>query len=79
MPSISSAKGGHLFIGARATERGTLLLQVRDLTLERRSTVKLESVMKVAVSTLADLAEYRDTDTRQHVLRVARLTPEIAR
>ncbi|NML28791.1 bacteriohemerythrin [Zoogloea dura] len=72
-------RGRHLFVVARATESGTLLLQVRDITLERRSTVKLESVMKVAVSTLADLAEYRDTDTSEHVLRVARLTHEIAR
>ncbi|MBN9698107.1 MAG: bacteriohemerythrin [Zoogloea sp.] len=72
-------RGRHLFITARVTESDTLLLQVRDITLERRSTAKLESVMKVAVSTLANLAEYRDTDTSEHVLRVARLTHEIAR
>ncbi len=71
--------GCHFFIMARVTEGGTLLLQVRDITLERRSTATLENVMKVAVSTLANLAEYRDTDTSEHVLRVARLTHEIAR
>jgi hypothetical protein len=72
-------RGRHLFFMARVTQGGTLVLQVRDITLERRSTAKLESVMKVAVSTLANLAEYRDTDTGEHVLRVARLTHEIAR
>lgn len=76
---IVGERGRHLFVVARSTDSGTLLLQVRDITLERRSTVKLESVMKVAVSTLADLAEYRDTDTSEHVLRVARLAHEIAR
>lgn len=76
---IVGERGRHLFVVARSTDSGALLLQVRDITLERRSTVKLESVMKVAVSTLADLAEYRDTDTSEHVLRVARLAHEIAR
>lgn len=76
---IIGERGRHLFVVGKATDSGNLLLQVRDITLERRSTVKLESVMKVAVSTLADLAEYRDTDTSEHVLRVARLAHEIAR
>lgn len=34
---------------------------------------------KVALVALADLAEYRDCDTGEHVLRVARMTHEIAR
>ncbi|CAK0754122.1 putative two-component system response regulator [Azospirillaceae bacterium] len=33
---------------------------------------------KATVLTLADLAEYKDSDTGEHVLRVARLTGEIA-
>jgi len=42
---------------------------------ERRA----ERTQKVALIALADLAENRDTDTGEHILRVARLTHEITR
>lgn len=38
-----------------------------------------ERTQKVALIALADLAENRDTDTGEHILRVARLTHEITR
>jgi len=38
-----------------------------------------KQAQKVALVALADLAEYRDSDTGEHVLRVARMTYEIAR
>lgn len=40
---------------------------------------KAERTQKVALIALADLAENRDTDTGEHILRVARLTHEITR
>ena len=40
---------------------------------------QIERAQKVAVIALADLAEHRDGNTGEHVLRVARLTHEMAR
>jgi hemerythrin-like metal-binding protein len=40
---------------------------------------RAERAQKVAVIALADLAEHRDRNTGEHVLRVARLTHEMAR
>lgn len=40
---------------------------------------QIERSQKVAVMALADLAEHRDGNTGEHVLRVARLTHEMAR
>ncbi|MBF0354869.1 MAG: bacteriohemerythrin [Alphaproteobacteria bacterium] len=41
--------------------------------------VQLKNAKRATVLALADLAEFRDTDTGEHVMRVARLTQEIAR
>ncbi|WP_168734207.1 bacteriohemerythrin [Pseudothauera nasutitermitis] len=52
------------------------------LTVEmrlRRAEWQIERAQKVAVIALADLAEHRDRATGEHVLRVARLTHEMAR
>jgi hemerythrin-like metal-binding protein len=54
---------------------GGWVLSAQDITDQRRA----ERSQKVAIIALADLAEHRDTDTGEHVLRVARLTHEIAR
>lgn len=45
----------------------------------RRAEWKVERSQKVAVIALADMAEHRDRNTGEHVLRVARLTHEMAR
>ncbi len=60
-------------------EGGGWTLCARDLTEQRRAERSAERVQKIALIALADLAENRDTDTGEHVLRVARLTHEIAR
>jgi|AGTN01.1.fsa_nt_gi hemerythrin-like metal-binding domain len=58
---------------------GGWTLSAQDITEQRRAERKAERSQKVAIIALADLAEHRDTDTGEHVLRVARLTHEIAR
>ena len=49
---------------------------LRSQTLAEKQNVQSQ---KVALVALADLAEYRDTDTGDHVLRVARLCHDITR
>ncbi|CAA6606383.1 conserved hypothetical protein [Rhodospirillaceae bacterium LM-1] len=41
--------------------------------------IQLRNAKRATVLALADLAEFRDTDTGEHVMRVARLTQEITR
>lgn len=55
------------------------MMSALDITEQRRAERRVERAQKVAIVALADLAEHRDTDTGEHVLRVARLTHEIAR
>lgn len=54
-------------------------LSMQDVTEQRQAEWMAERSQKVAVIALADLAEHHDNDTGEHVLRVARLTHEIAR
>ncbi|WP_109120664.1 bacteriohemerythrin [Azospirillum sp. TSO22-1] len=49
------------------------------MTAQRRDARRAERSQKIALVALADLAEHRDNETGKHVLRVARLTHEIAR
>lgn len=58
---------------------GGWVLSAQDVTGQRRDERKAERSQKIALVALADLAEHRDNDTGEHVLRVARLTHEIAR
>ena len=58
---------------------GGWTLSAQDVTERRLAERRAERSQKVAIIALADLAEHRDTDTGEHVLRVARLTHEIAR
>ena len=48
-----------------------------DATEEHRAAERQRSAGRATVLALANLAEYRDTDTGDHVVRVARLTHEI--
>lgn len=61
------------------TPGGGWILSAQDITDQRRAERRAERSQKVAIVALADLAEHRDTDTGEHVVRVARLTHEIAR
>lgn len=51
----------------------------REIVLRKEAEKTLLKAQRVALVALADLAENRDTDTGDHVLRVARMTHEIAR
>jgi hemerythrin-like metal-binding protein len=50
-----------------------------DVTAEHRHAESLKASNKATVLALADLAEFRDTETGDHVVRVACLTQDIAR
>ncbi|MBI5165055.1 MAG: bacteriohemerythrin [Magnetospirillum sp.] len=50
-----------------------------DVTLRRQASERLKAANRATVQALADLAEFRDNDTGDHVVRVARLTHEITR
>lgn len=76
--TVSSAGTVASFALDRVTGGGWTLTG-RDVTAERLAERKAERSQKVALVALADLAEHRDNDTGEHVLRVARLTHEIAR
>ncbi|MEI8395501.1 MAG: bacteriohemerythrin [Rhodospirillaceae bacterium] len=65
----------------KATEalREARVLLQKELA-ERKEAERISlRIQRVALMALADLAEHRDTDTGDHVLRVARMTHEIAR
>lgn len=51
---------------------------IEDTHRRRPEEERLKRVFRATVMALADLTEYRDNDTGEHVLRVARLTHEIA-
>ncbi|CAA7618658.1 hypothetical protein MCP1_220074 [Candidatus Terasakiella magnetica] len=50
-----------------------------DITLQHRAAEQMKAANRATVQALADLAEFRDTDTGDHVIRVARLSHEITR
>lgn len=61
-----------------ASDSGGWTLCCEDLTERRQSEHKADRTQKIAIISLADLAENRDSDTGEHVLRVARMTHDIA-
>jgi hemerythrin-like metal-binding protein len=67
------------FTLARLDGDGGWTLAAEDVTERRLAERKFERTQKVALIALADLAENRDNKTGEHILRVARLTHEIAR
>ncbi len=50
-----------------------------DVTAQHRASEQMKAANRATVQALADLAEFRDNDTGDHVVRVARLTHEITR
>ncbi len=50
-----------------------------DITAQHIASERLKAANRATVRALADLAEFRDNDTGEHVVRVARLTQEITR
>lgn len=58
---------------------GGYIYTFTDVTAEHQAAEHAKAVHKATVIALADLAEYRDTDTGDHVLRVSRMIYEIAR
>ncbi|MBC7908034.1 MAG: bacteriohemerythrin [Rhodospirillaceae bacterium] len=58
---------------------GGYIYTVTDVTAEHHAAEHAKTVHKATVIALADLAEYRDTETGDHVIRVSRLIYEIAR
>lgn len=66
-------------VGGTPVAGGGWTLCGQDVTAQRRGERMAERSQKIALVALADLAEHRDNETGEHVLRVARLTHEIAR
>jgi hemerythrin-like metal-binding protein len=58
---------------------GGYVYTVSDATPEHKAAERLNAANRAAVLAMADLAEFRDTDTGDHVVRVARLSYEITR
>lgn len=56
-----------------------LVSVTQDITAQAEAETQTRRAHKVALVALADLAEFRDTDTSEHVLRVARMSHEITR
>jgi hemerythrin-like metal-binding protein len=58
---------------------GGYIYTFTDVTAERQAAERERTAGRATVMALASLAEFRDTDTGDHIARVARLTHEIAR
>lgn len=68
-----------LQINLTNVEGGCRTFSAVDVTRQSLAEHRADRSQKVALIALADLAENRDTDTGEHILRVARLTHEITR
>ncbi|MBI4968665.1 MAG: bacteriohemerythrin [Rhodospirillales bacterium] len=71
--------GTVLQIDSRPLAGGGFVFTYADISPMRLVSERLRRVNRATVVTLANFAEHRDTDTGTHVLRVARMTEEIAR
>jgi hemerythrin-like metal-binding protein len=60
-------------------EDGGYIYTFTDQTAEYLAAQSLKAASKATVLALADLAEFRDTDTGDHVVRVSRMVNQIAR
>ncbi|MBF0269167.1 MAG: bacteriohemerythrin [Alphaproteobacteria bacterium] len=60
-------------------DSGGYAFSYAEIKTELAASVQLKNAKRATVLALADLAEFRDTDTGEHVMRVARLTQEITR
>lgn len=71
--------GGILGVAARPLPNGGYVLTFTDVTDQHLAAERLHRANRATVIALANFSESRDSDTGTHVLRVARLTEEIAR
>jgi|JI9StandDraft_1071089.scaffolds.fasta_scaffold02345_2 hemerythrin-like metal-binding protein len=76
---VTRRDGAVLIFDKKELSSGVLLFTVKDITHLSQIESKQKQIIKVAIMALADLSEYRDQQTGDHVLRVARMTYEIAR
>lgn len=58
---------------------GGYVFNYAEVKAQLAPSLQLKNAKRATVMALADLAEFRDTDTGEHVMRVARLTQEITR
>lgn len=75
---VTCASGRIVALTLTPVATGGWTLCAEDLTERRQSERTLERTQKIAIIALADLAENRDNETGEHVLRVARMTHDIA-
>jgi hemerythrin-like metal-binding domain len=78
--SVEAGCGGGRIVAFTMTPvaGGGWTLCAEDVTERRQAERKTERSQKIAIIALADLAENRDNETGEHVLRVARMTHDIA-
>lgn len=65
---------------ARTSARsvGTVVGTVRDITTQKRRFSKIKKTRQDTIRRLAQVAEYRDTETGEHIHRVSRLSETLA-
>lgn len=71
--------GRVLRVSAQRLASGGYLFSLLDVTAERRAQEALRRKSRATMLALANLAEHRDADTGIHVLRVSRLSYQVAR
>ncbi len=71
--------GQVLSIGGAPLADGGYVYTFTDVTAQHIAAESVKAASRASVLALADLAEFRDTDTGDHVVRVSRLVHEIAR
>jgi HD-GYP domain-containing protein (c-di-GMP phosphodiesterase class II) len=65
-------------VSGKPIKNGGFVISVTDVTQTRQAFDVLKRTNRATIMALADLAENRDHDTGAHVLKVARMTQEIA-
>lgn len=65
-------------ISGKPMKKGGYVITITDITKTRQAFDHLKRTQLATIMGLADLAENRDSDTGAHVLKVARMTQEIA-
>jgi hemerythrin-like metal-binding protein len=65
-------------VSGKPMKNGGYVVSVTDITQTRQAFDSMKRVNRATIMSLADLAENRDHDTGAHVLKVARMTQDIA-
>lgn len=76
--AVIHTSGAWYTLSGRVMGGGGYALTVTDITPEMVAQDGLKRTNKAVIMALADLAENRDSDTGEHVLRVARITHEMS-